>query len=135
MSVVLMSIKPKYVRRILLGNKRIELRKRKPVFEEGQHGLIYSTKPDGFVCARFVVDRVLGYAPHDYWAIYWASMGIDRAAYDRYFKGVKIAWGIHMRDVQRVEATDLAFHPPQSYLFLREDNPQHAALWAAVSAC
>lgn len=130
-----MSIKPVYVRRILSGSKRIELRKRRPAFEEGQHILIYSTAPDGYVCGRAVVDKVQMYSPHDFWSIHWAVLGIDRIEYERYFKGCKFAYGVHLRDVQRVEPTDLTFHPPQSYLFLREDNPQHAALWAAVSAC
>ena len=85
MTTILMPIKPKYVDKILKGEKKYEYRKIKPNRNVNKM-IIYSTSPVKKVVAEVEVKRVIEDTPNNLWNKTGKSAGANKESYDSYFK-------------------------------------------------
>lgn len=123
MCKVLMSIKPEYAMQILNGTKTFEYRKCKFRRENVDAIVIYVTAPVMKVMGEVEVLDILEDSPENIWKETYKKGGINKKAYDHYFKGKKKAIAYVLGKVQSYEnALKLKdFHidySPQSYVYL-----------------
>lgn len=125
--LLLISIKDKYVKKIVSGNKTIELRKAQPKVKAGDTVIIYTTQPKKAVTAIATVERIIRLSPEEMWKIYKHKLGIVKSEYDNYYKESKTAVGIELCDIIVLDAEILlsaikiihpGFTPPQTFKYL-----------------
>ncbi len=137
-SEAIISIKPKFARAILSGEKSIELRRRIPPIEAGSRLWIYETRPTAAVVGSALVKCVVRGSLDEIWARASGRAHLDRGAYDNYFEGVNEAIGIVLADVRRGRSVSIeqlrgirdGFHPPQ--VILRISDSEATALSQAL---
>lgn len=125
---VLLSIKPKYVEKILDGEKRYEFRKKgfkNP--EEVDKIYIYSTSPEKKIVGYFVLDEMIEDKPENLWKRYKDHSGIEKEDFFEYYKGKEK--GVAMK-INRIEGFKEPIDPyenlsdfaaPQSFYYVEED--------------
>jgi predicted transcriptional regulator len=125
--LLLISIKEKYVKEILSGDKTIELRKSMPKIKAGDTVIIYTTQPKKAVTAIATVKRILKMSPKTMWTDHESALGIIKSEFDEYYKESKFAIGIELEDVIRLDTEILLsaiklihpkFTPPQTFKYL-----------------
>jgi predicted transcriptional regulator len=133
-AAILISIQPQFALPILDGTKRFELRRQVPRLRVGDRALIYASAPLGHVVGEFSVADVLAGSPEEVWAaIGGASSGLPEGGFFAYLRGAKRCAAIAIGAVRRYDPPlPLPFRAPQSYLFLRADDPAHAELLQMV---
>lgn len=123
---VVFSIKPEYCRKIVTGEKTIELRRRFPMsVPAGTTALIYETSPTRALSGIAEIGKVHRRSPEEIWEGFSDQACIARKAFDAYFDGVEHAFAIelrHGRPLPRpLELSELrdrfSFEPPQSFLY------------------
>ena len=122
---MLISIRPRFVDRILDGSKTVELRRSRPLVLPGQPVLIYATSPTAAIVARCRIGSVETNSPEGMWSRHRDRVGVDRAEFDGYYADAKLAVALHLMDVERllhpVTLRNLRragrFHPPQTWQF------------------
>ena len=121
---VLLSIKPRYVKSIIDGEKRYEFRKKVFRNPSVSRVLIYSSSPVKKIVASFEVGKILEDRPADLWENVKDYAGIDDRAFFDYFAGKSRAFAIEIQDLQELpEPIDPreaipGFVPPQSYCYM-----------------
>lgn len=124
--VIIISIKPEFVNKIITGEKSIELRKVKPNVSESDIVLIYSTMPVKAIIAYCEVDFILKMAPEILWKTHSKKLGIDKERFSSYYLNCENAVGIGLKSVCKLEkAITLEqvkkhipnFSPPQTYRY------------------
>lgn len=124
--LMLLSIHPRHASAILAGSKSVELRRTRPAIEPGQPIAIYATAPTSSVVATCRVEKITTGAPDDVQAQLQPQAGVSGREYANYFRGARLAVGIHVRDVRRLEEhvelehlrKQTRFFPPQTWHFL-----------------
>lgn len=121
MRKILISIKPKYVRLILSGEKLYEYRKRIPM--EVETVVIYATAPVKQIVGEFKVDYVLSMTPKELWDKTHAHSGLTKDKFFKYFDVESIAHALSIKDVVVYEAplnlSDINVkRAPQSWQYL-----------------
>ena len=125
---LLLSIRPRYVDKILDGTKRVELRKTRPRIQSGDLVLIYATSPISALVGAFRASSVQVHSTEQLWAQVRQSAGITREEFETYYNGFQIGVGIFFDDVMPLECPvgldhvrDVwpGFHPPQGYLYVK----------------
>ncbi len=125
---VLLSIKPKYVREILKGEKKYEFRR--SIFryrEEIEMVYIYSTSPVKKIVGRFTIDEVIEDHPKNLWESFRDFSGIEGEEFFSYFGDAEKGFAIKIENVEvfkepidpKVYIPD--FVPPQSFRYIEED--------------
>lgn len=112
----LISIKPKYVEKIISGEKTIELRKtifKKPV----EKIWVYTTVPIKKIQGYFIIDKIIEDTPLNIWKDNEAVLGIDIKSYFDYFDGKEKAYGIKIKKWV-AEEREMIFNPPQSFMYI-----------------
>ena len=124
MKALLLSIKPEYVDRILVGTKKYEYRKRlaKESFDKIY---IYSTSPVMKVVGAVEVLGRLERSPSALWEETKTKAGISRAKYREYFKNCKKAYAYQLGEVTvfdvPLDLNDLGISAaPQSFVYIEE---------------
>ena len=138
--LMLLSIQPPHVQRILDGIKTVELRRTRPAIHPGQPIAIYSTSPVAAVVATCRVQRLEVGTPADIQATALTASGVNVQDFEDYFAGSRLAIAIHLYDVQplrpHVTLSHLRsrrmYYPPQTWHFL--DRPQLQALLGTHAA-
>lgn len=129
--MLLMSIKPENMRRILCGDKKIELRRTKPRVSEGDLIVFYASAPKRAICGAATVRNVIEGKPFQLWENHSAIVGITRQAYDEYFSGCNKAFGIVLDTVwsytnpigiEEIRNVLVNFRPPRSFRYLSLDE-------------
>jgi len=121
---VLLSIKPRYVKSIIDGEKRYEFRKKVFRNPSVSRVLIYSSSPVKKIVASFEVGKILEDRPADLWENVKDYAGIDDRDFFDYFAGKSRAFAIEIQDLQELpEPIDPreaipGFVPPQSYCYM-----------------
>lgn len=93
----LLSIKPEYAEKILLGVKKYEFRK--AIFKKDVDTVvIYATKPIGMVIGEFKVDEILIDQPRKLWDKTKKYSGISQIFFDQYFDGRSQAYAIQIKN-------------------------------------
>jgi predicted transcriptional regulator len=132
--VILISIKPRFARAILDGDKRFELRRFVPRFTAGDRALIYASSPVRRVVGAFTVGELATGSPEEVWqAIGGRGSGLSEQGFLAYMGQAARCAAIEVRAPRRFEPPlALPFRPPQSYQFLREEVPEHRELVTLV---
>ncbi len=126
--VLLLSVRPTFVERILAGTKTAELRRVRPTARVGQEVLIYSSAPKMALLASAVVESIESGSLESMWRRVRTAAGVSRAEYLEYFEGAEVAAAIRLSDVtafdKPMSLSELRerwpwFRPPQSYCFVR----------------
>lgn len=121
---VLLSIKPKYVEKILNGEKKFEFRK--IVFKDGkkiEKVYIYSTSPVKKIVAYFTIEKIIEDEPEKLWKKCSNSSGVDRDEFFSYFKNKEKGYAIKINDLEEFEepvdpkSHNPNFRPPQSFCY------------------
>ena len=121
---VLLSIKPKYVKSIIEGEKRYEFRKTIFRNREINRIYIYSSSPVKKIVASFEVWEILEDHPVDLWDNVKEYAGIDDQDFFSYFAGKSRAFAIGIQDLREFNdpidpyETMPGFVPPQSYCYM-----------------
>lgn len=132
MNEALISIKPKYVRRMLDGEKSVEIRNRTVNLTPESRLWIYSTLPKGCIEAVAEVGSVEIGTPPAIWHKYGDSLGISETKYRLYVNGASSVSAIRIRRVSQLpSALSLSmlrmrvpgFHPPQFLKYMADSDP------------
>jgi predicted transcriptional regulator len=124
----LLSIKPQYSERILSGEKKFELRKRKLGTRPGDVVVIYTSSPTRALTGAFIVQDEFEMPVTALWSLHRNDLGIRKEDYAEYFRdrdyAVAISIGrtvtlppISLDELRRVRP---GFAPPQSYMYFPE---------------
>jgi predicted transcriptional regulator len=84
--VALLSIRPRFARAILSGEKRVELRRR-PIGESVSHVVVYATAPVQKVVGWFEVGAIQEGSPHVLWKAHGHAASVTRDEFRAYYRG------------------------------------------------
>jgi predicted transcriptional regulator len=124
--VMVLSIHPRHVEKILEGTKSVELRRTRPLVAPGQPVAIYATLPSGALVATCRISEVQVGNPASIWRSVGSATGLARAEFDDYFEGADTAVALHLEAVtalvgritlEQLRAHGRGFHPPQTWHF------------------
>ena len=121
---VLLSIKPKYVKAILEGEKRFEFRREIFKHREINRAYIYASSPVKKIVAMFDIGDILEDDPVNLWDNVKNSAGINDLDFFHYFKGKSKAYAIEIQHLQKLDhpidpkKAMPGFVPPHSFCYL-----------------
>jgi predicted transcriptional regulator len=124
--VMVLSIHPRHVEKILEGTKSVELRRTRPLVAPGQPVAIYATLPSGALVATCRISGVQAGSPASIWRSVGSDTGLTRAEFDEYFDGADSAIALHLEAVtalvgkitlEDLRANGRRFQPPQTWHF------------------
>ncbi|MBC7092069.1 MAG: hypothetical protein H5T50_09225 [Nitrososphaeria archaeon] len=118
--LVILSIKPKYCKKIIAGEKRYEFRKRFPKNIELVY--MYATSPVKKVVGEFKVGEVVEDEPIILWRKFRTYAGVDKNEFFKYYEGCNKGCAIKIEEVRTFAPIDpkiivSGFKPPQSYRY------------------
>ena len=122
MCKILISIKPEYVEKIILGLKRYEYRT-KVAKKDIDAIIIYCTYPTKKVLAEVKIKSILSDTPEGLWEKTKYYSGTTKGFFDKYFSGKEKAYAYELGEVIRynkpkeLKEFGCAF-PPQSYVYI-----------------
>jgi predicted transcriptional regulator len=121
---VLLSIKPRFANAILEGTKTFELRRALFRNRAVRRIVMYASSPVSRVIGEFLIDGILELEPARLWAQTAKGAGVDREAFDDYFRGCEIGFALRVscprryaRPLKLGEQCGLS-RPPQSFCYL-----------------
>lgn len=108
---------------MLVGDKKVELRRRALRIPAGTRIWIYSKAPHAAVAAVATVEMVVSMPPRKLWDEYGGLTGVTKKEFDSYFFQANTAWAIFLKDIIALSTVvTLAtlrkrslFHPPQFF--------------------
>lgn len=100
MTTILLSIKPKFVKEILAGNKLFEFRKQIPA-QKVDKIIIYSSSPVCEVVGEAEIEKVLIDTPENIWNMTKYQSGIDSEFFFIYFKGKRVAYAYKLKNIKK----------------------------------
>lgn len=132
---MLLSVHPRFATAILAGSKTVEVRRQRVAAPPGTRVLLYATAPTMALVGTARLAAVHVASPQEIWSTHRARIGISRREYDEYMTGATQASGLTLEDpVAFDEPVPLsalraagAFHPPQSYRYLKSDDLRQLA--------
>jgi len=129
--MLLMSIKPEYMQKILTGEKTIEIRRTRTNVAEGDLIIFYASSPMKAILGAAMVVTVVTGAPGAIWRKYKRELGITKSVYDVYYSCSVKAYGIILDKIWEYESPVSlekirefweGFVPPQSYRYLSKEE-------------
>lgn len=126
---VLLSIKPKHVRKIISGKKRYEFRK--VIFKDrsAREVYVYSSSPVKKIIGKFWVGQILKGHPEALWEQVKDYSGLTRDDFFAYFSGKDVGYAIEIVNFVRFDdpidpkILNPDFVAPQSFCYLGESFP------------
>lgn len=120
--MLILSIKPRYVERILDRSKRVEFRKSRLKSPE-KLVFIYASSPRQEVVGYFRYKTIIEDSPKKIWEKYKEIGGICEDDFFQYYKGKQKAFAIEISEVKTfpipVKPSELErFTPPQSFQYV-----------------
>lgn len=123
---VLLSIRPKYVERIVSGSKKYEFRR--TIFKSTNVNeiYIYSTSPVQKIIGTITIEEIIKDSPESLWQNCKDHAGIDSEDFFKYFDGRDEGFAIKIEHVrvfdEPVNPKDCwpDFIPPQSFRYINE---------------
>ena len=121
---VLLSIRPKYSKRIFSGEKKYEFRKTIFSKKNIERVYIYSTAPVKKVVGFFTIGEVIVDHPQRLWSRLKKYSGLSQIEFFRYFRGNEKGFAIEIENVEvfinPINPKDLrtSFIPPQSFYYV-----------------
>jgi predicted transcriptional regulator len=132
---IVISIKPKYADKILVGIKCLEIRKRFSSKWTGYRAVLYSSSPVSALVGEATIGSVSSGHPGEVWSRFESGLGCSREEFRAYTESSDHVSVIELRDVtaykeplrlnQLSEALDDTLRPPLSFcsLKLSEESP------------
>lgn len=122
MSNILLSIHPRFVDKIISGEKRYEFRKVRAKVPP-EKIIIYSTSPVSQVIGEAEVENILIDTPENLWSITSVYSGIDVRFYQNYYKNKQKAIAYQLKNVkvysEPKELKDYGINAaPQSFIYV-----------------
>jgi predicted transcriptional regulator len=127
--VALFSIHPTYAEAILQRTKLVEFRRQR-LPAQVTNVVIYATSPVQRIVGAFEVVDVEPTTPQMAWSMYRYVGAIERRQFERYYSGAATAFVIKVGATTRaivpfpLDWIDPMLRPPQSFLYLRDDQVQ-----------
>jgi len=125
---VLLSIKPKYVEKILEGEKKYEFRKSSFKDPEAVNKIyIYSTSPEQKIVGYFILDEIIEDAPENLWEKCKEDSGLEEEEFFDYYRGkqegvaMKINYSESFKEPIDPYKNLKNFVAPQSFHYVEED--------------
>jgi len=135
---VLLSIKPKYVKEMIEGNKRYEFRK--TLFKQEVDVVwIYATSPIKKIIGTFVVGEIIKDTPEKLWEKFNGLSGMTEKEFYSYFHGKEVGFALEIWDLRLLKcpiepkAVFPEFVPPQSFCYF--DASQIESLFDDQALC
>jgi len=120
---VILSIKPKYVDKIVHGSKKYEFRK--TVFRQDvEEILIYESAPTKKIIGVFTVGEIIIDTPPNLWKKFNGESGIDKRDFFNYYNGSKSGCAIRIINLKVFnnpidpKSVFPGFTPPQSFTYV-----------------
>ncbi len=130
---VLLSIRPRWARMILTGQKTVEVRRRPPD-AQGALLVLYATAPVGAIVGCTRITRVHHGSPSALWERLGAQSAMRKGEFVSYLAGARAPGALELADIKALSPQPLGFRAPQSWLWLDVRNPTHVALLSSVPA-
>ncbi|MDN3594210.1 hypothetical protein [Zunongwangia endophytica] len=138
-SILLISVKPEFAEKILIGKKTIELRKSTPKkVNKENYILIYVTSPIKELWAICKINNLIKEDKKTFWNKYGSKTGITKYQFNEYCKTNENAFGIELKEIKNfskysIELKDLKkafpnFMPPQTYSYIKSDEINFSVL-------
>lgn len=116
---VLLSIKPKYVEKIFLEQKKFEYRKSIFKKENIDTIIIYETKPVGKIVGEIEIKSIYCDTPENIWNKTKKYSGMEKNDFFNYFSKKDIAYAIEFEHVIKYKnPKDMPYSPPQLYKYI-----------------
>lgn len=143
-NLLIISVKPEYARKILKGEKTIELRKCAPK-KVGKDGyiLIYVTAPVKELWGIYKIENIIKENPNTLWENFGKQTGITKQEYNDYYKENKNAFGIQLQEVKNLFKHSIkldslknlipGFMPPQTYSYIDKNIINYSSLKELIS--
>ena len=128
----MISVKPKYVKKMLIGEKNAELRTRKINLPLGSRIWVYSTLPVGAVEVFAILSKVVTGTPVEIWKKFSGNIAISKNEFDNYCKGyeqVSVVLFSTVETLKKKNSLDAlrkikkGFQPPQFFMKLTNNDP------------
>ena len=123
---VLLSIKPKYVDKILLGSKKYEFRKIRFRDEEVREIVIYSSSPMKKIVGTCEIGSVIEDSPLILWEMFRDGSGLCEEEFFSYFEGKERGYAIEIEQINKFKNPvdpwefEESFIPPQSFHYITD---------------
>lgn len=142
--ILIISVKPEYARKILKGEKTIELRKCAPK-KVGKNDfiLIYVTAPVKELWGIYKIENIVKENPNILWENFGEQTGISKQEFYDYYKENKSAFGIQLQEVknlikhsihlERLKNLIPGFMPPQTYSYIDKSIINYSSLKELIS--
>jgi predicted transcriptional regulator len=128
-NAILLSIRPKYAKKIFDGSKTVELRKVRPKrIGSGTLILVYVSSPIKSLVGAFKVDRITEKPLNALWNVVRNKAGITREEFDTYYAGTSTGVAIFFDEAwclpEPIALEDLRdrlseFYPPQDFRYAK----------------
>jgi predicted transcriptional regulator len=129
--MILISVRPRFARAIVQGDKTVELRRTPPRIEVPTRALIYASSPERALVGMCDITRVLDYTPIGLWRQVGPRSAVTFDEFCAYFEGSSRAYGLVLEHAVPLEARISlssirdrwhGFQPPQSFRYLSRDD-------------
>lgn len=142
---LLMSIRPRFARAVMAGDKHVEIRRSFSKRWVDQRLCIYSSSPDQCLLGEATVISVIEESPEEIWSSYAAQLCCTRTEFEEYSRGASKLVAITLGQVTRYERplplkeiralNEGHFSPPQSYRAVADKDNFHSVLSMAHDLC
>lgn len=128
---VLLSVRPKFARALMSGDKTVELRRTLPRLPSGSVVVVYASSPTRALLGTVRLDATHVGTIEETWRLFGRRARIDRTGYDSYFDGAQRAIALEVsqpdalaapRSLRSIQAADDTFRPPQSFRYLTAEQ-------------
>lgn len=117
----MLPIYPTYAEKIYGQTKLFEYRKNKPA-KNISVVVLYETSPRSLITGYFTISNIVADCPSVLWEETKKYAGIDKAAYDQYFKDRDIAYAYAIDQASRFDCSisldEIGIHPPQALRYI-----------------
>ena len=132
---LLLSIRPRHADAIMAGRKTVEVRRRRVSAPAGTTVILYATAPVKAVVATARLSDSFASSPDAAWSRFSAALGLARHELDAYLQGTD-GFLLLLDDVLPLEEPlslealrrEYHFRPPQSYRFVKHEDPDELQL-------
>ena len=123
---LVVSIKPEYATKIVVGDKKVELRRRFPYGTvTGARMYIYASSPIQAVIGYAVIRTVERLSPSEIWSRYASVAYITSEDFQSYYRDVSLGYVLVLEHPVRLKTPvhlsvlkeKLSFSPPQSFAY------------------
>jgi len=132
-SNLLLSVKPKYLDKILSGEKIVEIRRIRPRVGKEATIVFYATSPKKQLIAFARIKSIKLSPPQDLWSLVGEESALTRSEFLEYLSGCPLGVAISFNDVVELDPPIPLSHlrilwpdfsPPQGHIFLTESQMQ-----------